>query len=36
MYKLYIRKHKEIILTLQLWRYGLQDVKDLILKKLKK
>jgi hypothetical protein len=34
MYKLYIRKQKECILALQLWRYGLQDVKDLILKKL--
>jgi hypothetical protein len=34
MYKLYIRKQKERILALQLWRYGLQDVKDLILKKL--
>ena len=34
MYKLYIIKQKERILALQLWRYGLQDVKDLILKKL--
>jgi hypothetical protein len=36
MYKLYIRKQKKRILALQLWCYGLQDVKDLILKKLKK
>jgi len=34
MYKLYIRKQKERILALQLWRYGLQDIKDIILKKL--
>jgi hypothetical protein len=34
MYKFYIRIQKKRILALQLWRYGLQDVREIILEKL--
>jgi hypothetical protein len=34
MYKLYIRKQKQRVLALCLWRFNLSDVRDIILKKL--
>ena len=34
MYKFHIRKQKQRVLALHLWRFGLQDIKDIILEKM--